>query len=96
MGARASNVSNALNELVTNGLIEKGSSSRKKDFEAIQTVYHFTSTLGAHTSSGRPAPTYEQAEFGYLMTEVTIRYLVHILRKAKSLGIGLSDWIEIN
>jgi len=89
------NVTNALAELESNGLIVKGSHANKNDFELLQAVYHYASTLGSHTASRRPKPTFEQAQFGYMLTEVALRFIVKILRVAKASGIVLSHWEDI-
>ena len=91
----SSNFTPALNELVANNLIAQGSNAQKKDFRMLQTIYHYTSTLGSHTSSRRPKPTHEQAHFGYMLTEVAIRFIVKILRDAQASGISLSHWEDV-
>lgn len=91
----SSNFSSALHELVDNGLIVKGTNTQKNDFRTLQAIYHYASTLGSHTASRRPKPTFEQAEFGYMLTEVAYRFIVKILRKAKGFGVALPNWVDI-
>jgi hypothetical protein len=85
--------SDSLDELVSNGLILRGSAARKMDEEFLKTVYGFNSTLGAHSSAGGPKPDIEQAIFGLYVTESCIYFLLKRLEVARNSGIILIRWV---
>lgn len=45
--------SNSLSELVSKGVVQDGSSQRRRDNEILKAIYGYNSTLGSHTSLGR-------------------------------------------
>jgi len=85
------NFSTALNELCDKGIIKKGTRDKKNDYEMLQTVYHYISTLGSHTANKIPKPSIEQARFGYMLTQSALWYLIQELRGKNS----LNEWVEI-
>lgn len=85
--------SSSLSELVSEGVIQEGSSRRRRDNEILKAIYGYDSTLGSHTSQGRTPPDLEQARLGYHMTEAAIYYLLKKIKSARDAGTTINDWI---
>lgn len=86
------NFSHGISELVQHGLIIEGDNLRKNEGLLLRAMFGFNSTLGSHTSSSRPTPTFEQALLSIVTTKSIIRFVLKKLEEAKNQGINLQEW----
>jgi len=84
---------NALDELVSEGLIQDSNDNRSTlDREILYMSYAYNSTIGSHDSAKDPKPYKEQSEFSLVLTEETIYFILQKISEANRKGVNLERW----
>ena len=77
-----------------NLIINKNDSKRKDDGWLLKAIYGFNSTMGSHITANSSITSPEQALFGLMITQSSIRYILKILEEAKQSKIQLQEWFQ--
>lgn len=80
-------------ELARLGLItDNNDKDRKDDGWMLRSIYGYTSTMGSHSSAGSTLATLEQAFFGLMITQSTIRFILANLQELNAKGLTSQKW----
>ncbi len=86
------NYHDALDELVSEGLISTGSGNNRDDKEMLYMAYGYSSTVGSHTSAGASSASQLQAETALILVEEAIYFVLQKLEEADRRGITPTEW----